>query len=142
MPLLSATSRQRLLTCDSRLRDVLLSAIQVVDFTVMVGHRNKEDQDRAVAEGKSQKPWPTGNHNSMPSRAVDIAPVYYDSSKMQIDWKDLIAFGRIMGVVQCIAHQKNIRLRFGLDWDGDFRSVDRDPDESFLDAPHIELVDP
>lgn len=142
MPSFSATSLQRLATCDPRLGDILKSAISVVDFTVIVGHRNKEDQDKAFAEGKSQKRWPNGNHNSFPSRAVDIAPIYYDAGKGQIDWNDRIAFGRLMGVVQAIAHMKGIRLRFGLDWDGDFRSVDRDPTEDFLDAPHIELVDP
>lgn len=142
MPTFSATSIQRLSTCDPRLQAILKRAIDVVDFTVMVGHRNREDQDRAFAEGKSQKRWPNGNHNANPSRAVDIAPVYFADGKMQIDWNDLIAFGRVMGVVQAIAHTMNVRLRFGLDWDGDFRSVDRDPSESFLDAPHIELVDP
>ena len=142
MPRFSETSRQRLATCDSRLQLICNEAIEIVDFTVIQGHRNREDQDRAFAEGKSRVKWPHGKHNAMPSRAVDIAPVYYDAGKMKIDWNDLIAFGRLMGVIQAIAHRHNIRLRFGLDWDGDFRSVDRDPDESFLDAPHIELVDP
>lgn len=142
MPKLSDISRQRLLTCDFRLRAILLKAIEVVDFTVVQGHRDKAGQDKAFAEGKSKLRWPNGNHNSLPSRAVDIAPVYFENGKMQIDWNDVIAFGRIMGVVQCIAFQEKVRLRFGLDWDGDFRSVDRDPGEAFLDAPHIELVDP
>jgi peptidoglycan LD-endopeptidase CwlK len=142
MPQFSATSRQRLLTCDFRLRTILFKAIEVVDFTVVQGHRDKAGQDKAFAEGKSKLKWPDGNHNAMPSRAVDIAPVYFESGVLRIDWSDVIAFGRIMGVVQCIAFQERVRLRFGLDWDGDFRSVDRDPGESFLDAPHIELVDP
>lgn len=141
MPKFSVTSKSRLETCDRRLQLILQDAIEIVDFTIIIGHRDKAGQDQAVREGKSQKPWPTGNHNSLPSRAVDIAPVYYDGS-MKIDWADTIAFGRIMGVVQACAHRRGIRLRFGLDWDGDFRSVDRDPSESFLDAPHIELVDP
>jgi hypothetical protein len=125
-----------------RLQFVMMDAIEIVDFTVLEGHRPKHLQDKAVQEGKSQKPWPTGNHNALPSRAVDIAPVYYDAKKMQIDWSDLIAFGRIMGVVQACAYRRGLELRFGLDWDGDFRSVNRDPSESFLDAPHVELVDP
>lgn len=142
MPSFSKASRQRLETCDLRLQFVLTDAILIVDFSVIEGHRPKELQDKAVREGKSQKPWPTGNHNRLPSRAVDITPVYFDAGKMQIDWSDLIAFGRVMGVIQACAFRRNVRLRFGLDWDGDFRSVNRDPSESFLDAPHIELVDP
>lgn len=142
MSKLSAIALQRLSTCDKRLQHVIGEASEIVLITVIEGHRPKELQDKAVAEGKSQKPWPTGNHNSLPSRAVDIAPVYYEAGKLQLDWKDLIAFGRVMGIVQAVAFRAGIRLRFGLDWDGDFRSVDRDPSESFLDAPHVELVDP
>lgn len=142
MPKFSDTSRQRLMTCDTRLKLIMFDAIEIVDFTVVVGHRNQEEQEQAFREGKSQKHWPDGNHNAMPSRAVDIAPVYYDAGKAAIDWADLAAFGRLMGVVQGLAYKRNIRLRFGLDWDGDFRSVGRDPSEKFLDAPHVELVDP
>lgn len=142
MPRFSLTSKQRLETCDRRLQLILHDAIEIVDFTVIEGHRNEADQNKAFAEGRSKLRWPHGNHNAMPSRAVDVAPVYYDAGKMKIDWDDLIAFGRVMGVVQACAHRRGIRLRFGLDWDGDFRSVNRDPSESFLDAPHIELVDP
>lgn len=142
MPKFSDASEGRLASCDGRLQEILRSAIEIVDFVVVQGHRNQADQDKAFAEGKSKLRWPNGNHNSLPSRAVDVAPVYYDAGKAKIDWADAIAFGRLMGVVHAIAHSRGIRLRFGLDWDGDFRSVDRDPSESFLDAPHIELVDP
>lgn len=138
MPVFSGGSKQRLATCDPRLQNILGEAIKYVDFIVIEGHRDREAQNRAVAQGKSQKPWPTGNHNLFPSRAVDIAP--YDTAT--IDWKDLVAFGRLMGIVQLIGEQKGIKLRFGLDWDGDWHTVGHDPDEHFLDAPHIELVNP
>lgn len=142
MPFFSEQSKQKLLSCDPRLQVVLFGAIEVVDFTIIQGHRGEAEQNEAFRTGKSKLPWPKGNHNAYPSRAVDIAPVYYVAGKMQIDWNDLIAFGRIMGVVQSIAYAKRVKLRFGLDWDGDFRSVNRDDNESFLDAPHVELVDP
>lgn len=125
-----------------RLQFVMMDAIEIVDFTIIQGHRGELEQNKAFAEGKSQKRWPHGNHNALPSRAVDVAPVYYDASRMQIDWNDIGAFGRLMGVIQACAYRRGIRLRFGLDWDGDFRSVNRDPNESLLDAPHVELVDP
>jgi hypothetical protein len=114
-----------------------MEAIEIVDIVILEGHRDQEAQDRAVAEGKSQKLWPTGNHNSLPSKAVDAVPYL---PEVKIDWKDVVAMGRMMGIIQAIAHRKGIKLRFGLDWDGDFRTVDRDPDESFLDAPHVELA--
>lgn len=138
MPAFSVTSKQRLETCDSRLQELLNEAIKHIDFVVLEGHRDEAAQNEAFRTGKSQKRWPEGNHNALPSRAVDIAPFF---PEVKIDWTDLIAFGRLMGFIQCLAIQRGIKLRFGLDWDGDFRSVNRDPDEHFLDAPHVELVD-
>jgi peptidoglycan L-alanyl-D-glutamate endopeptidase CwlK len=142
MPSFGKTSQDRLSTCDPRLQAIMLEAIQVVDFTVVVGHRGEEEQNKAFDEGKSQKRWPDGNHNASPSRAIDVAPVWYENGKAQVDWADVPAFARLMGVIQGIAFRHGIRLRFGIDWDGDFRSVGHDPGENFLDAPHVELVDP
>jgi peptidoglycan LD-endopeptidase CwlK len=138
MPSLSEASKSRLAGCDQRLQDLLNEAIKHIDFVVLEGHRGQVAQDEAFRTGKSKLRWPNGNHNAFPSRAVDLAPYL---PEVKIDWKDLIAFGRLMGFIHCLAVQRGIKLRFGLDWDGDFRSVDRDPDEDFLDAPHIELVD-
>lgn len=138
MPRFSETSKARLATCDARLQLVLNEAIEVVDFTVLEGHRGEAAQNLAFNTGKSKLPWPRGKHNAFPSRAVDIAPWL---PQVKIDWGDLVAFGRLMGVVQAMAYHHGVKLRFGLDWDGDFRSVNRDPDEGFMDAPHVELVD-
>jgi peptidoglycan L-alanyl-D-glutamate endopeptidase CwlK len=138
MPTFSATSKQRLETCDPRLQELLNEAIKHIDIVVLEGHRGEAAQNEAFRKGASKKRWPDGNHNSIPSKAVDIAPYF---PEIKIDWSDLIAFGRLMGFIQCLAIQRGIKLRFGLDWDGDFRSVNRDPDEGFLDAPHMELVD-
>lgn len=138
MPTFSATSKQRLETCDPRLQELLNEAIKHIDFVVLEGHRGEAAQNEAFRKGASKKRWPDGNHNSLPSKAVDIAPYF---PEVKVDWNDLIAFGRLMGFIQCLAIQRGIKLRFGLDWDGDFRSVNRDPDEGFLDAPHMELVD-
>lgn len=140
MPAFSQTSLVKLATAHPKLQEIAHEVIKVIDHTIMQGHRNKADQDKAFAEGKSKLKWPDGNHNSVPSKALDVAPVYFDAGKSQIDWKDLAAFGRLMGAYQMVAYQKGIKLRFGLDWDGDFRTVDRDPTEDFLDAPHVEIV--
>jgi hypothetical protein len=139
MPQFSQSSLDKLKTCDQRLQNILLEVIQFQDFIILEGHRNEADQNAAFAAGKSQKKWPDGNHNSFPSKAVDIAPYFADTKGM--DWKDLVAFGRLMGMVQAIARQKGINVRFGLDWDGDFHTVGNDPSEHFLDAPHVEVLD-
>ncbi len=140
MPAFSEASRIKLATCDPRLQDILNDVIQYVDFTILEGHRNEADQNKAFAEGKSQKRWPDGNHNAYPSRAVDIAPL---SSQLndKLNWKDIVAFGRLMGYVDYAAKRHGVNLRFGIDWDGDFRTVGVDPNEHFLDAPHVELKD-
>lgn len=137
MPKFSPASLAKLATCDQRLQDICNEAIQIIDFKVDCGHRDKAGQDAAVAAGTSKKPWPTGNHNSLPSRAVDLLPL----ANLKLDWDDLILFGRLMGIIQAIGFRRGIRLRFGLDWDGDFRSVYRDPTEAFQDCPHVELRD-
>lgn len=139
MPTFSIRSQEILATCDPRLQDILNEAIKTLDIVVMVGHRNQADQEKAFAEGKSQKHFPFGNHNATPSRAVDIAPYL---PEVKIDWRDVPAFGRMMGFIERIAVEKGIKLRFGLDWDGDRRTVGFDPSEHFLDAPHVELAEP
>ena len=141
MPAFSQSSKDQLATCDARLQAILNEAIRFIDFKVLEGHRGEAAQNAAVAAGKSKKPWPTGNHNSMPSRAVDIAPVFHDAGA-PINWKDIPAFARLMGYCERIAQERAIRIRLGMDWDMDFRTATFDPGENFLDAPHLELVDP
>lgn len=136
---LSKDDEKQLSEVDAELAALVRDAEKIVPLTVIEGHRGQAAQDKAFAEGKSKLKWPNGKHNKLPSAAVDLAPTYYEKGT-QIDWKDVVAFGRIMGVMQCLAFQRGIKLRFGLDWDGDFRSVGRDPNESFLDAPHVERV--
>ncbi len=138
MPSLSNLSQQRLLTCDPRLQEVLNEAIKYVDFTILCGHRGAEEQNEAYAKGASTKQWPNSKHNRLPSVAVDVAPWFPD---VKIDWKDIAAFARLAGYIQRIADERGIKLRWGGDWDGDWRTVGRDPDERFLDAPHLELAE-
>ena len=139
MPSFSEISKQRLATCDQRLQDLLNEAIKHIDILIIQGHRGQVEQDRAFAEGRSKLKWPNGNHNAYPSRAVDIAPYVPD---IKIDWRDVPAFGRMMGFIEHIAVEKGIKLRFGMDWNGNRRTVGFDPDEKFLDAPHVELNEP
>jgi peptidoglycan L-alanyl-D-glutamate endopeptidase CwlK len=131
----SQRSLNQLMSCCQELQDICFEAIKKIDFVVIEGHRGQEAQEQAFATGKSQVHWPKGKHNKEPSDAIDIAP-YFTEVTGHIDWKDMAAFGRLMGYIQRIAEEKGIRLRFGLDWDGDFRTMD----ENFVDAPHIEVI--
>ena len=138
MPTFSNLSAQRLATCDPRLQLLVNEAIKYVDFTVLCGHRTEEEQNEAFMKGASKKQWPDSKHNKFPSVAVDLAPWFPD---VKIDWKDIAAFARLAGYIQRIADEKGIKIRWGGDWDGDWRTAGNDPDERFLDAPHIELVE-
>lgn len=53
----------------------------VGDISVICGHREKAEQDKAVADGASETPWPRSKHNRIPSDAVDVVP-------FPIDWTD------------------------------------------------------
>ena len=131
MPHFSDLSEQRLSTCDERLQRLLCEAIKQVDFTVICGHRSREDQEDAFRLGRSKVRWPLSRHNHMPSLAVDIAP-------FPIDWQDTARFARLAGYIERIAHEQGVRIR----WGGDFDRDGRTRDERFIDMPHIELETP
>jgi peptidoglycan L-alanyl-D-glutamate endopeptidase CwlK len=133
MPSFGNVSKDRLATCHPDIQKVLEIAIKNgPDFTVVCGHRNEEDQNKAVAEGKSQTPWPTSNHNADPSVAVDIAP-YFEGG---ILWNDKEKFRCLISYVLGIGDALGIRLRSGADWDRDWSN----DDHSFIDWPHLEII--
>ena len=123
------SSRARLDTCHPKIVEILEEAIQIVDFTVLCGHRTKEEQDDVFHKGMSKVQFPNSKHNSTPSLAVDIAPY-------PIDWNNTERFTHLIGIVRGIAQQKGIEIRCGIDWDKDGDITDH----SFMDYPHFELV--
>lgn len=153
MPSFSSVERQRRDTCDPRLIQVLDKAIEVVHFTILCGHRTKEQQDEAFANQRSTKEWPNSRHNSWPSQAVDIAPWKLDEP--HIDWRidqDLwslrlnkqkaepvlenikVWFSTIYFIIG-VAYGMGIELESGSDWNGNFRF----DDQNFVDLPHLQL---
>lgn len=128
MPQLSEKSKLLLSSCDVRLQEICNLAIEIMDFTVITGHRTKEEQEKAFLGGKSKLKWPDGKHNQMPSMAVDIAPY-------PIDWNDTARFYLLAGIMLGIARQRGIKLRWGGDWNGDFNLKDN----KFQDVGHFEL---
>ncbi len=130
MPAFSAQSVSRLASCDSRLRAVADEAILTFDFSVVCGHRDKAEQERAVKFGFSKVHFPESKHNSYPSKAMDLIPWptgYKDVEKM----KDLAKH------VLLIAEQQGVKLRWGGDWNMNGRT----DDEKFIDLPHFEIVE-
>ena len=130
MPTFGQASLDRLATCDVRLQAVFKEVVRHFDCTILEGHRNQEAQDKAFADGKSQLKWPDGNHNSLPSKAVDAVPY-------PINWEDRERMVLFAGFVMGVATQMGYRLRWGNDWDMDTQTNDN----KFDDLPHYEIVD-
>lgn len=134
MPQFSDRSLAQLETIHPSLRAVLEEAIRFVDFTVLEGHRNQADQDRAFEMGRSKVRWPNGKHNSYPSMAVDLAPYPISWSTSH---KNLARFYYLGGVLKGIAGMKGVKLRFGFDWDSD----NDFSDQNFDDLGHVEIIE-
>jgi peptidoglycan L-alanyl-D-glutamate endopeptidase CwlK len=137
MPKFSQTSKNRLLTVHPDLRVLFGHVIQGCDCTIVCGHRDKEDQDRAYAEGKSKLKYPNSKHNKVPSEAVDAAPY----EKTGIDWSKsqmLFFAGYVKGIADQLYQSGVIshRIRLGADWNEN-NDID---DETFIDACHFELI--
>ena len=128
MPTFGKTSATNLATCHTDLQRLMNEVIKHVDCSITCGYRGQAAQDKAFAEGKSKLKYPNGEHNKMPSRAVDVAPY-------PLNWNDAEAFTLLAGVIYGIACTMGIKIRLGADWDGDFNTIEH----SFKDRPHIQL---
>jgi peptidoglycan L-alanyl-D-glutamate endopeptidase CwlK len=129
VPTFSKKSVDRLETCDHRIQMVLKRAITRYDFTVLCGHRNKEEQNDAFERGASKLRWPNSKHNKTPSLAVDVAP-------FPIDWDNLARFRELAAIIMDEADKAGIKLR----WGGDF-NMNGKPDDKFVDMPHFEIYE-
>lgn len=132
----STQSRAHLDSCDVRLQRVFERVLESIDCTVIEGHRSQERQDEAFRTEKSQIKWPDGMHNRSPSLAVDVAAY-------PIRWKDreraTLFAGFVLATALAISHGRgeHWRLRWGGDWDSDWRVADN----SFDDLWHFEIVE-
>lgn len=140
MPAFNAKSLKKLSTCDPRLQDLFNEVVKNYDCTILEGHRGQVEQDAAFAAGNSQKKWPDGNHNKLPSMAVDAAPYPVefplDTDTRGIKIKKLMQFSRFAGYVLRIAETMGLKLRWGGDWDMDLDLKDN----SFDDLVHFEIT--
>lgn len=125
MPKFGKGSLTKLSTCDSRIQKVMNEAIKHYDFTVLYGYRTPEEQfelykqGRQLQNGKWIKVGKTvteldgkikkSNHNSNPSKAIDIAPY-------PIDWNNIKRFEELATVVKRCAKELGIEITWGGDW--------------------------
>jgi hypothetical protein len=99
---------------------------QRLDFSIICGHRGKEEQNAAYARGDSQLRYPRSKHNLLPSLAVDIVPY-------PLDWKDIASFKELAVLIKEAWSELTLEEQGGytLSWGGDWKN--------FLDYPHWEL---
>lgn len=121
----SDVSKRRLSSCHEDLQLVVNMVMkrQIMDFSVLCGHRGKRDQNKAVAEGRSKDPWPESHHNEEPSLAVDLAayPIRgFDDYNSRMTCK-------LAGLVLYEADLRGIPITWGGHW------------ERFPDIYHFQL---
>ena len=128
-------SLKRRATLDPQLQEIVDKAIEFFDFNIVCGYRNKEDQNKEFAEGMSNKQWPNSKHNTLPSKAVDVAPMILGTNK--IDWENYDRFIYLLCYMIGIAHTKGIKVRWGGDWNMNSLM----DDQKLHDFPHLEIVE-
>jgi len=129
MPKFGTSSKLRLTTCHPDIRAIMNAVIKRIDFSIISGHRNEEQQTAAHAAGMSQVEWPDSTHNTDPSEGIDVAP-------FPIAWDDRERFTLLAGMIIMAAYDMGIELRWGGDWDRDTEVKDN----RFDDLGHFELV--
>jgi peptidoglycan L-alanyl-D-glutamate endopeptidase CwlK len=129
VPKYSNRSAIKLAQCDERLQWVFNRVVETFDNTILVGHRNQDAQDEMFDTGRSQLRWPNSKHNKLPSQAVDV--ICYP-----IDWNDRERITLFAGFVLGTATQMGILIRWGGDWDRDWKTSDN----TFDDLVHYELL--
>jgi hypothetical protein len=134
MPRYSLRSQDKLSTCHPDLQKVFNEVIKRYDCTIVYGKRGKEAQNEAYANGFSKVKYPNSKHNTTPSRAVDVLP--YHTNEPHLRWNDDKSAYHFAGYVLRVAEEMGIKIRFGIDWDGDLEFKD----QGFIDRPHYELV--
>ena len=125
----SERSLRRLSTCDVKLQSLFKEVIKHVDCSILEGHRDERRQEQLFEEGKTKVHYPFGRHNSKPSRAVDVTPC-------PVDWSDRERQTLFAGFVLGVAARMGINIRWGGDWDKDWKVRDN----KFDDFPHFELI--
>ena len=120
MPSFSQSSAAKLSTCDKRLQDLFNKVIEYRDCTILEGHRGEEAQNKAFMDGNSKTKWPNSNHNTIPSKAVDVMPY-------PINWDDMIRLNEFACFVEGVAAGMGIDVKWGGRW------------SNFFDGPHWEV---
>lgn len=125
MPKFGKRSKQRLEGVNIVLVHILNKLVKIMDVTIIEGLRSQERQDKLVKKGASK----TKFSKHIEGKAVDVAPY-------PIDWEDRERFHYMGGMLRGIAHEMDVKIRWGGDWDNDGEIKDN----KFDDLVHVELL--
>lgn len=133
----SARSKQIREQLHPQLQQLVDELIKHVDFAITEGHRDEAAQLAAFHAGKSKAMPGKSKHNTTPSQAVHLVPFPIpepgtDAAGSAREWREYAYFA---GAVNLCAASLGIRLRWGGDWNDDFRTADN----KFNDLQHYEL---
>jgi len=151
------TSQRRIDTCHPEIGILCDAIIKERDVSALCGIRSKKEQNVAYEAKTSKVRWPYSNHNVDPenpkndeypdkSMAIDMGE--WDPELKNINWDDKDKQWEFAKFVIAVADslffsgEMTYRVRSGCDWDQDGTPVFNDPDETFWDGPHFELVKP
>lgn len=131
----SPKSLVNLLTCHVDLQTLFKTVIQTMDCTILCGHRNEADQEKAVQQGNSKEHWPNSKHNSIPSMAADVMSYPLDWT----NWQNNFYFG---GYVMSLADKlfKEGKMSHKVRWGGNWDMSDQIHQQKFMDLSHFELI--
>ena len=121
-------SKENLDTVCEPMRLICEEVIKHMDISVIEGHRTLERQKKLYDEGKSQIDGiaQKGNHNYMPSLAVDVIPYEKGVNPFDGTEKSELMFYRMNREFQRASNKLGIEITWGGNW-------------SFKDMPHYEI---
>lgn len=127
------SSLRELHTADARFQRLAHRVLKIKDHSIIKGHRGKEEQHAAftAVPQRSKLDWPNGNHNDIPSKALDVRT--YPSPETEQELREDQLY--LLGLYKGIASEMGIPLRTGGDWDRDGEIADNGFDDFF----HVEL---
>lgn len=133
---MNKTSRSKLEQCHQDIIRLALAVDNIFPIQCICGARNKEEQDKAFEEKKSNLKFPHSKHNINPdekrkkSHAADFVPDP-DRNPATLDWGDIKSFEVMCLTFEQVADELNIKIKLGRD----FRSKIFPNGE----YPHVEL---
>ena len=112
-----AQSLLHLQTCCWDLQRVAQEAIKTIDFSIICGYRNKENQAMDFNCKASKLKWPESFHNTFPACAFDFIP------HPLTNWKDIASFLEVVEIIRDRAEQLNVEIIAGAEWGWDFGHI-------------------